>query len=131
MARDSYSYLHLPMVAGIVLFAIGVKRTLIELDGHLGAVPASALCGGVALYLIALSAFTYFGYPALIGLLSALFGKSHRPAPPAAGYEPTVTMLVPAHNEAVVIGAKIANCLVLDYPRSKLQIQPPGAAWAR
>jgi poly-beta-1,6-N-acetyl-D-glucosamine synthase len=71
----------------------------------------------------ALSAFTYFGYPALIGLLSALFGKSHRPAPPAAGYEPTVTMLVPAHNEAVVIGAKIANCLVLDYPRSKLQIR--------
>jgi biofilm PGA synthesis N-glycosyltransferase PgaC len=71
----------------------------------------------------ALSAFTYFGYPALIGLLSALFGRAHRPAPPSAGYEPSVTMLVPAHNEAVVIGAKIANCLVLDYPKSKLQIR--------
>ena len=28
MARDSYSYLHLPMVAGIILFAVGVKKTL-------------------------------------------------------------------------------------------------------
>jgi low temperature requirement protein LtrA len=57
MARDSYSYLHLPMVAGIVIFAIGVKRTLIELHAHLGVVPAVALCGGPALYLLALSAF--------------------------------------------------------------------------
>jgi low temperature requirement protein LtrA len=57
MARDSYTYLHLPMVAGIVVFAIGVKRTLIELGAHLEVVPASALCGGIALYLVALSAF--------------------------------------------------------------------------
>jgi low temperature requirement protein LtrA len=57
MARDSYTYLHLPMVTGIVVFAIGVKRTLIERDAHLGVVPATALCGGVALYLLALSAF--------------------------------------------------------------------------
>jgi low temperature requirement protein LtrA len=28
MARDSYSYLHLPMVAGIVLYAVGVKKTM-------------------------------------------------------------------------------------------------------
>jgi low temperature requirement protein LtrA len=57
MARDSYTYLHLPMVVGIIAFAIGVKRTLGELHAHLGIVPATALCGGVALYLLALSAF--------------------------------------------------------------------------
>ena len=57
MGRDSYTYLHLPMVAGIIVFAIGVKRTLIELNAHLEIVPATALCGGIALYLIALSAF--------------------------------------------------------------------------
>ncbi len=57
IARDSYTYLHLPMMAGIILFAIGVKRTLIELHAHLQIVPASALCGGIALYLVALSAF--------------------------------------------------------------------------
>ena len=53
MARDSYSYLHLPMVAGIVLFAVGVKKTLIDIGEPLATVPAVALCGGVALYLVA------------------------------------------------------------------------------
>jgi low temperature requirement protein LtrA len=57
IARDSYTYLHLPMVAGVIVFAIGVKKTLAGVDDQLGAVPAVALCGGVALYLLALSAF--------------------------------------------------------------------------
>jgi low temperature requirement protein LtrA len=51
MARDSYSYLHLPMIAGIILFAVGVKKTLVDIGEPLAAVPAVALCGGVALYL--------------------------------------------------------------------------------
>ena len=51
MARDSYSYLHLPMIAGIILFAVGVKKTLVDLGEPLATVPAVALCGGVALYL--------------------------------------------------------------------------------
>jgi low temperature requirement protein LtrA len=53
MARDSYSYLHLPMVAGIVLFAVGVKKTLGHVDEPLELVPAIALCGGIAMYLVA------------------------------------------------------------------------------
>ncbi len=53
MARDSYSYLHLPMIAGIILFAVGVKKTLADMGEPLQIVPAVALCGGVALYLIA------------------------------------------------------------------------------
>jgi low temperature requirement protein LtrA len=57
MARDSYTYLHLPMVAGIIVFAVGVKKTLGHVDEHLHTVEALTLCGGVALYLIALSAF--------------------------------------------------------------------------
>jgi low temperature requirement protein LtrA len=57
IARDSYSYLHLPMVMGIVIFAFGVKTTLAHVHAHLHTVPAVALCGGVALYLLALSAF--------------------------------------------------------------------------
>ena len=28
MARDSYSYLHLPMIAGIILLALGLKKVL-------------------------------------------------------------------------------------------------------
>jgi low temperature requirement protein LtrA len=53
MARDSYTYAHLPMVAGIVLVALGVKKTLAHPGDPLEAVPAFALCGGLALYLVA------------------------------------------------------------------------------
>jgi low temperature requirement protein LtrA len=50
IARDSYSYMHLPMIAGIVLVALGMKKTLGHVDEPLGTVPAVALFGGVALY---------------------------------------------------------------------------------
>jgi len=53
LARDSYSYLHFPMVAGIVLTALGMEATLHHVDEHLDAVRATALLGGVALYLLA------------------------------------------------------------------------------
>ena len=56
-ARDSFSFLHLPLVAGIVLLALGVKKTLADVDEPLKAVAAFALCGGVALYLAADVAF--------------------------------------------------------------------------
>lgn len=52
LARDSYSFLHFPMVAGIVLAAFGLEETVLHLDEHLHAVPAAALLGGVALYLL-------------------------------------------------------------------------------
>ncbi len=53
MARDSYSYLHFPMVAGIVLTALGLKKTLEHVGDPLELVPAAALLGGIALYLLA------------------------------------------------------------------------------
>jgi low temperature requirement protein LtrA len=57
LARDAYSYLHLPMVAGIVLVALGIKKTLAHVGDPLGTIPAVALCGGVALYLLGHNAF--------------------------------------------------------------------------
>jgi low temperature requirement protein LtrA len=57
LARDSYSYLHLLMVAGIVFVALGIKKTLAHVDDPLGLIPAVALCGGVALYLLGHNAF--------------------------------------------------------------------------
>jgi low temperature requirement protein LtrA len=59
MARDSYSYIHLLMIAGIVLIALGLKVTIGHYDEHLHAEPAFALLGGVAIYLIGLVAFRY------------------------------------------------------------------------
>jgi low temperature requirement protein LtrA len=59
MARDSYSYMHLIMVAGIVLVALGLKKTIGHFDQHLHTVPAFALFGGVALYLLGHVSFRY------------------------------------------------------------------------
>jgi low temperature requirement protein LtrA len=53
MARDSYSFLHLPMVAGIVLLALGLKKTLGDVADPLKLVPAVATLGGTAMYLLA------------------------------------------------------------------------------
>jgi low temperature requirement protein LtrA len=57
LALDAYNYLHLPLVAGIVLFALGLKTTIGDVHAELGTVPAVALCGGAALYLLGHMAF--------------------------------------------------------------------------
>jgi low temperature requirement protein LtrA len=59
MARDSYSYLHFPMIAGIVLVAVGMKQTLADVGRPLGDVAGAAMLGGAALYLLAHVAFRY------------------------------------------------------------------------
>jgi low temperature requirement protein LtrA len=59
LARDVYTYLHLPMVAGIVLFAFALKDALAHVGDELGTIPAVALCGGPALYLFAYVALRY------------------------------------------------------------------------
>ncbi len=53
IARDSYTFLHLPMVAGIVLLAGGIKVAVGQLGEPLDTPSAVELCGGPALYLIA------------------------------------------------------------------------------
>ncbi len=57
IARDAYALMHLPMIAGIVLFALGVKKILEHAGDPLSDMPAVALCGGLALYLLAHVAF--------------------------------------------------------------------------
>ncbi|MCW3038749.1 MAG: low temperature requirement protein [Solirubrobacterales bacterium] len=59
IARDSFSYLHFPMIAGIVLLALGLKKTLQHVADPLELVPAAAMLGGVALYLLAHVAFRW------------------------------------------------------------------------
>jgi low temperature requirement protein LtrA len=53
VARDAYSYLHFPMVAGVVLLALGLKKTLADVGEPLELVPAAAMLGGTAVYLLA------------------------------------------------------------------------------
>jgi low temperature requirement protein LtrA len=67
MARDAYSYLHLPLIIGIVLLALGLKKVLEhvgdsadhDLTEPLTGVSLFALVGGVALYLVGHVAFKW------------------------------------------------------------------------
>lgn len=56
-AADGYSYLHLPIVAGIVVFAVGVRLAVEAPADPLAAAARLALCAGVALYLLGHAAF--------------------------------------------------------------------------
>jgi low temperature requirement protein LtrA len=53
LARDVYTYLHLPMIVGIVLFAFAMKTTLAHVGNELDTISALGLCGGCSLYLFA------------------------------------------------------------------------------
>ena len=57
LARDSFAYLHLPMIAGIELFALGVEQVVGHVGEELSIEASTALFGGVALYLLAHVAF--------------------------------------------------------------------------
>jgi low temperature requirement protein LtrA len=51
LARDAYSYLHFPLVAGVVLSAVGLHEALAHAEDPLKTVPAFTLLGGVSIYL--------------------------------------------------------------------------------
>lgn len=88
----------------------------------------------IAFWLAALAiVYTYFVYPVLLMILSALRqlradlryvsqGGSRRPDPAAAAELPTVAVLVAAYNEERHIAERIRNLLALDYPADRLRI---------
>jgi low temperature requirement protein LtrA len=88
LARDAYSYLHLPMVAGIVLFAFAMKTTLAHVGDELDTIPALGLCGGPALYLLA--------YVALRLRVSRTLGRGRLVAAIACASLLPVALVVPA-----------------------------------
>jgi low temperature requirement protein LtrA len=88
LARDVYSYLHLPMVAGIVLFAFAMKSTLAHVGDELDTIPALGLCDGPALYL--------FAYVALRFRVSRTFGGGRLVAAIACALLFPIAVVVPA-----------------------------------
>lgn len=67
---------------------------------------------------VLLLGYTYFGYPALLRLWAGL----QRRRPHTARFEPSVSILVAAHNEAAHIERRLENLLDLHYPRERLEI---------
>jgi cellulose synthase/poly-beta-1,6-N-acetylglucosamine synthase-like glycosyltransferase len=75
----------------------------------------------IAFWVAALAiVYAYFGYPALLLLAGKLASQPVRRGD--GTFLPTVTVLVPAYNEAAVIGRKLDNLLGLDYPHDRLQL---------
>ena len=88
LARDAYTYLHLPMVAGIVLFAFAMKTTLADVGNELDTISALGLCGGSALYLSA--------YVALRVRVTRTLGRGRLVAAIACAVLFPVAVVVPA-----------------------------------
>lgn len=65
--------------------------------------------------------YTYIGYGIVMAMLARI---RNRPAPMSLKEEdlPTVTILIPAYNEADILGPKIRNTLQLNYPKELLQV---------
>ncbi len=51
LARDAYSYLHLPIVAGIIMVAVGDELLIVHPAVALGSAGVAMLVGGPAVYL--------------------------------------------------------------------------------
>jgi low temperature requirement protein LtrA len=88
LARDLYTYFHLPMITGIVVFAFAMKTTLAHVGDELHVVPALGLCGGPALYLLA--------YVALRARISRTVGGGRLVAALACAALLPVALVVPA-----------------------------------
>lgn len=67
---------------------------------------------------VAVPVYAYAGYPIALALLRLVRHRSVRKKP----FEPQVSLLIPAYNEADVIAEKVRNSLALDYPEHKLEI---------
>ena len=90
-ARDLYTYLHLPMVTGIILFAFAMKVAIADRGDELGTVESVALCGGPALFLFSFVAVRY--------RVSRTFGRGRLTAAVAC------TVLIPVAREVPAVAA--------------------------
>jgi low temperature requirement protein LtrA len=110
MARDSFTYLHLPMIGGVVLLALGLKKALLyvaDTAGHspteaLHGLPAWALTAGVASFLVAHSAFRRRN-----------IGRWNRQRLVAAALLVASTPALERVPAAVAVGAVAAACVLL------------------
>jgi cellulose synthase/poly-beta-1,6-N-acetylglucosamine synthase-like glycosyltransferase len=71
-----------------------------------------------SLVLILILGVTYVGYPLLIAALASL----RRLRPPRGGTWPSVSIIVPCHNEAAVIERKVRDCLAQAGPDEPVEV---------
>lgn len=73
---------------------------------------------GVLIVALLALAYTWAGYPLLLWLLGMAFARQSL----RGESEPTVSIVVAAHNEEAQIAAKLEDCLALEYPADRWEI---------
>jgi cellulose synthase/poly-beta-1,6-N-acetylglucosamine synthase-like glycosyltransferase len=71
---------------------------------------------------VALLVYAQAGYPVLLMALARLSRRRSEPLGLGDAQAPRVSLIVAAHAEEAVIGAKVANALALDFPRDRLEV---------
>ena len=112
-ARLAYTYLHLPIVAGIVVSAVGDELLLADPDGHCGIREILSLIGGPLLYLAGVILFKRSirghlqpSHLAGIGLFVILTPFAHLLTALALAAATTAIMLIVAIWEAISLAPK-------------------------
>lgn len=113
LARLAYTYLHLPIVAGIVVSAVGDELLLAHPDGHADAKTILSMIGGPLLFLIGTILFKrsirgifQLSHLIGIGLLIVLIPFAHSLSPLFLSTATTIIMLIVAAWEAISLGSQ-------------------------
>jgi low temperature requirement protein LtrA len=113
IARLAYTYLHMPIVAGIVVVAVGDELVLAHPEGHSDTKAVLSLVGGALLFLIGVTLFkrTIHGRLQLshlvgIGALLVLAPFGHYLSPLLLSAATTAILLIVGVWEAISIGDK-------------------------
>ncbi|HEX5167232.1 MAG TPA: low temperature requirement protein A, partial [Thermomicrobiales bacterium] len=122
LARSAYTYFHLPMVAGIILAAVGDELSIAHPRGETDTATAAVILGGPALFLAGhtlykLAIFGYFSRPRLAGIAALIL------LIPVASV--TTPVALAALATTVIIGISIAD--VLHYRAMDVGEQPAPA----
>ncbi len=115
-ARLAYTYLHLPIVAGIVVSAVGDDLLLAHPDGQCGIREVLSIVGGPLIYLTGVIAFKRNirghlqpSHLAGIGLFVMLAPFGYRLTPLTLSAAATAVLLIVAAWEAISLGAKASQ----------------------
>jgi low temperature requirement protein LtrA len=112
LARLAYTYLLLPVVAGIVVSAVGDELLLAHPDGHVGGKEILSILGGPLLYLIGTILFKHairgiyqLSHLIGIGLLLALIPFASRLSPLSLAAAAAAILMIVAAQEAISLGS--------------------------
>lgn len=112
LARLAYTYLHLPVVAGIVVSAVGDELLLAHPDGHVGAKEILSIVGGPLIYLVGTILFKHairgiyqLSHLVGIGLFIVLIPFAERLTPLSLAVLAAAILMIVAAWEAISLGS--------------------------